>query len=336
MNTTCAVSVIIPMYNAEKYLSVCLESVLIQTFKDFEVIVVDDCSTDASPAIAESYLEKFGGRLKIIYLPENTGTPGLPRNVGLEFASGKYIYFVDSDDFIVDNALEMLFEYAETYQAEVVYTDIGFKCGEEIIPDDIQFVEHSSKKFIDKEIGFETENLAERIEEIFNFEFEWVPWLKFSRRDFLINNGITFPAAKTGEDGVWTFKIVCLAKKILLVHEPFYVQRFNKNSITRSNRSLEDWVILHVASMIKNIEVLDEFMMNFDSLKKDPAARLSILDYFISSHIRQMSLVGNKLNTTELYEIFQREFSKAGSNQPALSSYLLVMNNLYRNELLNR
>ena len=78
------VSVIIPVFNAEKYLGVCLESILIQTLKDFEVIVVDDCSTDASATIAESYLEKFGGRLKIISLPENTGSGAVPRNIGLE------------------------------------------------------------------------------------------------------------------------------------------------------------------------------------------------------------------------------------------------------------
>ena len=66
------ISVIIPLYNAEKYFAVCLESLAIQTFTDFEVIVVDDCSTDSSLAIAESYLEHFGERLKIIALPRRT------------------------------------------------------------------------------------------------------------------------------------------------------------------------------------------------------------------------------------------------------------------------
>ena len=102
------VSVIIPMYNAEKYLGVCLESLLIQTCADFEVIVVDDCSTDSSIAIAESYLEKFGDRLKIVELPANTGSGAVPRNVGLEIASGKYVYFVDNDDLLIDTALETL------------------------------------------------------------------------------------------------------------------------------------------------------------------------------------------------------------------------------------
>ena len=90
------VSVIVPVYNAEKYLGVCLESLLIQTLTDFEVIVVDDCSTDASNTVAESYLERFGGRLKIVTLPENTGSGAVPRNVGLGLAGGEYVYFIDA------------------------------------------------------------------------------------------------------------------------------------------------------------------------------------------------------------------------------------------------
>ena len=105
------VSVIIPLFNAEKFFAVCLESLAIQTMTDFEVIVVDDCSTDSSLAIAESYLERFGGRLKIITLPENTGTGAIPRNVGLEHARGEYVYFVDNDDLLIDNALEILYDY---------------------------------------------------------------------------------------------------------------------------------------------------------------------------------------------------------------------------------
>ena len=124
------VSVIIPVYNVEKYLAVCLESLLIQTFTDFEVIVVDDCSTDNSLAIAESYLERFGGRLKIFSLEENTGSGAVPRNVGLEVASGKYVYFVDDDDLLIDIALDTLFNYTEEYQAQVVYMEKFFSCGE--------------------------------------------------------------------------------------------------------------------------------------------------------------------------------------------------------------
>ena len=326
------VSVIIPVYNAEKYLAVCLESIFIQTLKDFEVIVVDDCSTDNSVAVAESFLEKFGGRLKIFSLSENTRTPGLPRNVGLENACGKYIFFVDADDFIINSTLEELFNCAENFSADVVYTDTCFRCGEEVVPKNLEFVTYAKEKIFDGKPYFETEILNERIEKFLRFEFEWMPCLKFSRRDFLIDNDITFSGAKTSEDGVWTFELLCTAKNFLHIHEPFYVVRFNKNSITRRNRSPEDWAALHTSSMIKNVDALAKFMNRFDFFQKNSSTRLKILDYFISKHLAQISLVGNTLNTNELYEIFLREFSK--TNSPALNAYLFLLAKFYRNELI--
>ena len=326
-----SISVIIPMYNAEKYLAVCLESLLIQTFQNFEVIVVDDCSTDNSVVVAENFLERFDGRLKIISLKENSGTPGLPRNIALEYAGGEYIYFMDSDDFLVDNALEIFYDCAKNYRAEVVCTNCNFTCGEELIPDNLEFVNYNKENFLD-EPTFETENLAERIEKFLHFGFEWVTWLKFSRRDFLIDNKITFPASKTSEDGVWTFKILCHAKKFLHIHEPLYVQRLNKNSITRSNRSLEEWISLHTSSLIGNIDALADFMNQIDFFKKN-SARLRILDYFISVSLSQMALVKEKLTANQLYELFLQEFSKIKGSSPALSAYLLILAKFYRNEL---
>ena len=89
------ISVIIPLYNAEKYIGDCLESLLVQTFQDFEVIVVDDCSTDNSVAIVQSYAEKFGGRLKIARTKKNSGGGGyVPRNLGLNLSRGEYIFFL--------------------------------------------------------------------------------------------------------------------------------------------------------------------------------------------------------------------------------------------------
>ena len=325
------VSVIIPMFNAEKYLAVCLESLLIQTLQDFEVIVVDDCSTDNSVAIAENFLGKFGGRLKIICLEENSGTPGLPRNIGLEYAAGKYIYFVDSDDFLIDNALEIFYDCAENFQAEVVYTDCAFTCGEELIPNNLEFVNYSKETFLE-EPTFETENLLERIEKFLLFGFEWVTWLKFSRRDFLISNDITFPVARTSEDGVWTFKILCCAKKILHIKEPLYVQRLSKNSITRSNRPLKEWISLHASSLIKNFDAIADFMNKIDFFNENPS-RLRILDYFISVSLGQMALVKEKLSSNQLYELFLQEFSETEDSSPALSAYLLLLAKSYRDGL---
>lgn len=117
-----AVSVIIPFYNAEKYLAECLKSILLQTFQDFEVIIVDDCSTDKNVAIVESYKEKFGGRLRLARTETNSGSGCIPRNIGLNLARGEYVFFADADHFILLTAQETLYLTAKEHDADVVYT----------------------------------------------------------------------------------------------------------------------------------------------------------------------------------------------------------------------
>ena len=117
------ISVIVPMYNTEKYITQCLESVLAQTFKDFELIVIDDCSTDNSVKIVERFADKFNGRLQLIKQKKNNGSPGPLRNKGIKLAKGEYITFLDSDDLFTDTALEELFKIAEETQAEVLHAN---------------------------------------------------------------------------------------------------------------------------------------------------------------------------------------------------------------------
>ena len=117
------ISVIIPLYNAEKFIRKCLISVLSSKFKDYEVLVVDDCSTDSSVAEAEKLLPHFEGRLKILSTEKNSGGPGIPRNVGIKNSAGKYITFVDNDDFLLPTALGDFFELAEKFSADVIHTE---------------------------------------------------------------------------------------------------------------------------------------------------------------------------------------------------------------------
>ena len=126
-----AVSVIIPLYNAEKYIGECLDSILAQTFQNFEVIVVNDCSTDASPAIVESYVEKFGGRLKLAHMKKNSGCGGEPRNKAIDFSRGEYIYFVDADDLLIRTALAEMYALAKEYDADVLHCKIPFYSADE-------------------------------------------------------------------------------------------------------------------------------------------------------------------------------------------------------------
>ena len=112
------ISVIIPVYNAGKYISKTLESVLSQTFKDFELLCINDCSTDNSLDILEEFAKK-DGRLKIINNEQNLGA-ALTRNVGIDCAKGEYIYFLDADDYIDENYLEVMLEKIEQENCEIV------------------------------------------------------------------------------------------------------------------------------------------------------------------------------------------------------------------------
>ena len=327
------VSVIIPMYNAEKYLGVCLESLLIQTFTDFEVIVVDDCSTDASLAIAESFLEKFGGRLKILTLEENTGSGAVPRNVGLEFSQGKYVFFMDNDDLLIDNAIETLYNFSEEYQAEVVYIEKGFQCGAELVPQNLTEVFWNPPKFTTQDPILETKDILARIKKFLKLAFGSPPWEKFLRRDFLIYNDIKFPHMKISDDIIWTFKVVCMAKRFLRLPTPLYVWRSNENSIMHRSRSPEEELIFWMNPLITGLDCLEEFMAGIEFFKLNPAYRFAVLKFFATIQFDFMAEAIKALEPQEVYEIFLREFAAAGNSQPALTAYLLLTTNLYRNEL---
>ncbi|MBE8954376.1 MAG: glycosyltransferase family 2 protein, partial [Quinella sp. 2Q5] len=163
-----AVSVVVPLFNAERYVAACLESLLYQTLTDFEVIVVDDCSTDSSVAVVESYIPKFGGRLKLSRMKKNSGSGGLPRNKGLQHSRGEYIFFVDADDFVTPTALEELYTLAKNFDADVVYC-------EKIFDTDAAatnvWLTNMNGKFSVAAPTFVTENLAERVHEILQLRF---------------------------------------------------------------------------------------------------------------------------------------------------------------------
>jgi len=327
-----AVSVIIPVYNAEKYLGVCLESLLIQTLTDFEVIVVDDCSTDASNAVTESYLERFGGRLKIVTLPENTGSGAVPRNVGLDFARGEYVYFMDADDLLIDVALETLYACAAEYQADVVYAERGFQCGAEPVPSELVEVSWNPPQFVSDAPNLEPADIAGRVKNFLKLSFGMPPWEKFLRRDFLVDNDIKFPPIIISEDIVWTFKLICLAERFLRLPTPLYIQRTNEASMTRRKRSPERELIFWTNPLLAGVDCLDEFMSGFEFFKQHADYRFAVLNFFAKIQLDFMAAAFKGLERHEAYEIFLRECCKAGSSQPALIAYLLTMNNIYRNE----
>ena len=111
-----------PMYNAEKYVELAIYSLLNQTFKDFEAILIDDCSTDKTLKKVRKFKDS---RIKIIQNETNLGMPGSVRNVGLNIAKGEYIFFLDNDDVMLPNCLELLLSTAEQTDADVVSSTIS-------------------------------------------------------------------------------------------------------------------------------------------------------------------------------------------------------------------
>ena len=326
------ISVIIPVYNAEKYLPVCLESLAIQTMRDFEVIVVDDCSTDSSLTVAESFVERFGGRLKIFTLSANTGGCAVPRNVGLEHSCGEYVYFVDADDFVVDNALETFYDFAQEYRADVVFTGKFFTCDEKPVPDSLGEKTWSpvSENF---EPTLEPDDFSERVKIFVDRRMWWTAWTKLVRRQFLIDNDIKFLPLRTCEDAVWTFELLCLAKRWLTVPTPLYIHRANNSSVCKRVRSPQEELEFWSSPLAPAVAHLNDFMSRFEFFGQHPNYVVLVINILVNECFWHMSRAFNEISPREAYEIFLRQFT-ATNSPPALTAYLCVMMNIYRNELM--
>ena len=326
------VSIIVPVFNAEKYLGACLNSILIQTFQNFEVIVVDDCSTDKSVNIVENYIEKFDGRLKIITLDKNTGNPSIPRNEGLKFSRGEYVLFMDNDDLLINTALEELFRLAEDFQADVVYMEQGFLCREEIFPKNFTKVAWDKKSPQINKPTLETDDLSKRIQKFLQTGYGWAPWTKFLRRDFLIANKIAFPQVKISEDVLWSFKIVCLAQNFLRVPNRLYVHRSLKNSWSQIKREPVDEIKFWLDPLINGLNYLDKFIDQQKFFAQNPAYRFDVTNFFVKMQLAGMLGALEQLNRYELYEIFHDALTN--DKHAALIANLLVFVNFYRNKSL--
>ena len=230
-----SISVIIPLYNAEKYIADCLDSILAQTFQDFEVIVVDDCSTDGSPAIVESYREKFGGRLTISRMNKNSGCAAVPKNKGLTFSRGEYVSFIDADDAITPTAFEELYSVAKNFNADVVACEKYFEVPEEFWHNaefwkELEPVTYQEAEFV-TEPTLLTDNLFERVQRYYQGGYLWNVWSKLVRRNFIIENEISFAEAAVGEDMIFTGCLIFAAERYILVPNVINFYRFIDDSI---------------------------------------------------------------------------------------------------------
>lgn len=315
------ITVVIPLYNAEKYIGDCLESLLVQTFRNFEIILIDDCSTDNGFEIVMGYVEKFGGRLKLAKTKKNSGGAGyVPRNIGLKLSSGEYIFFMDADDYLLSTALEILYTAAKKYDAEVVcigsYYDV--KSSEDIQLHQDGEGKNLLKEGSDDKPDFRVDDCAGNLRRFLLEEAEGNfrnPWSKFIRRDFLLENEIYFPPQMTtGGDFIWTINVYCHAKRFLRLPTPLYFYRTNASSVTKTKREpseqISHWVSAFL-DFVKNLRVLET---NNEILSKNPAYCLAAYKSHFEFFLYRTSEARKKLTAQEIYEILHREFAENSSD----------------------
>lgn len=210
------VSVILPVYNAEKYLRQCLDSIVCQTLQDIEIICVDDGSSDASLEILREYGEK-DSRVKVV--PQKNGGAGAARNNGLRIATGEYLSFLDSDDFFEPNMLEEAYNAAEQYTADfVVFNSNHYHMDKDA------FVEVSwalRKKDIPPYMPFSYRQLTDNVFKTF---VGWA-WDKLYRRSFVQEHNIWFQEQRTSNDMLFVFTALLVAKRIAIVDKVLAHQR---------------------------------------------------------------------------------------------------------------
>lgn len=207
------VSVVVPIYNVEKYLNRCLQSIINQSYKNIEIILVNDGSTDNSLQIAEEE-EKNDSRIKII-TQKNQGL-SMARNTGIQHATGEYICFVDSDDFVHKDYVKCLIENLEENDSDISVCDY-------------LYINEKDETWSKKNKGEKIFSNLEAINDLLvgNQETEVMAWNKLYKLSLFKENNIFFPKGKLHEDNFTTYKLYYYAKKISLIPDKlyFYLQR---------------------------------------------------------------------------------------------------------------
>lgn len=216
------VSIIIPVYNVEKYIVRCLASVIKQTYRNLEVVLVDDRSPDNSMSVAKKYITKhFVNDIHFVYLYHdiNLGLSAA-RNTGLRKSSGDYVYFLDSDDELEVNCIEVLVKPLLTNPVDFVigdYTPIGFNT---IIPP----LRISTGYYSGDSI----------ISHFFQWNWYVMAWNKLCNKKFLLKYNLFFKENLIHEDDLWSFKLACCSADMFVVKEKTYIYYSRPKSIMSS------------------------------------------------------------------------------------------------------
>lgn len=279
------VSVIIPVYNVEDYIEKCLDSVVNQTLKEIEIIVVNDGTKDNSMKKIEKYFSDL--RIKIIN-KENGGLSSA-RNAGLAIAKGEYISFIDSDDFIEEKMLEEL--YNESENADIVFSDnLNYNM--------------IDSKVSKEERKFFFDNMVNKGSYICMYSSA-VVWNKIYKREFIEINNLKFVEGIIHEDDIFTIKSHFLAEKVKYIKKFHYYYRVNRKDSIMNNKIKDN----HLRNYKIIYEQVKEFYDNFNGTNFEKLRLYLLKSYYL---IFRMRLEGNvnKIEITDFENKFKKYYSE--------------------------
>lgn len=260
------VSVIVPIYNVEKYLEKCINSLLSQTLEDIQIILVNDGSKDNSGNIAKEY-EK-NNKDRVIYVEKENGGLSDARNYGLKYATGDFIAFLDSDDYIEKNAYEEMYNKAIEENADYVECDFIW--------------EFHNKIRVDKQYPYKNKK------EMLSF-VRVVAWNKLIKRQLITDNNLEFPKGLRYEDIEFTYKLIPFINKFAYVDKPFihYVQRKGSIANVQNERTAEIFTVLdNVIEFYKKNNIYEKYR---DELEYNYAR------YLLCSSLKRMCKIKDKI-----------------------------------------
>lgn len=267
------VSIIIPVYNVEKYLNTCIDSVLSQTYTNLEIIIINDCSIDTSGEIIEHYV-KLDKRIKYIKNTVNKGV-SYSRNQGLDVFAGKYVTFIDSDDWVESTYIENLYNTMHK-------NNLGLAmCALKSYNNKLQQYSKKPNLYFSYNYFFQTQHDIFN-KDVFLLHLDQLPMFSASRMyvgDIISNNNIRFPEGKLYEDMLFNIYYLPFINKIGIVYEPCYVYRLQlPTSLSYSNKSNYADLFhcyLLAENTLKNHAIYNESRISFYRMKINDIMRIA-------------------------------------------------------------
>ncbi len=278
------VSIIIPVYNAENTIGKCVDSVLRNSFKDWELVLIDDGSKDNSWHIMQEYAEKYSEKIRI-FTQENSGV-AIARNRGIGYAQGEYVAFIDNDDYVDEDHLAKFVEEIEKYDCDMV---IG---------------------------GYRRTTEEKTLFEMKLQNTEWskymimAPWAKIYRRDFLLQNKLEFLDNNIGEDVYFNLAAVNLTNKILIIDYCGYNWFYNTESVSNAKQK-------KISNKLNVMKVLEGCHAR---LREIGAENKKLNEfYFVRYAIWYLLFAGRQSSYGELLAEFETAFTWLKNNYPTFA-----------------